>query len=87
MTDDEFVVKMNDSNTTFEERMELLKPLADKTRETFDAIKELRKTPARTRAEKDALETNIKQLQEQWWTDVKPKFRKAVNENNTKKTQ
>ena len=82
MTDDEFVEKMNDAKTTFDERMELLKPLADRTRGTFDAIKELRKTPARTRAEKDALEAKIKQLQEQWWTDVKPKFRKEVNEKN-----
>lgn len=58
----------------FNQRMEFCKPIADKARETFNTIKELRKTPARTRAEKDALEAKVKQFQDQWWTDVKSDF-------------
>ena len=51
--------------------------VAQKARETFLAIRQLRKTmPQFTRAQKDELETKIKQLQNQWWLDVKDYMRK-----------
>ena len=51
--------------------------VADRARETFMAIRNLRKTmPQRTKAERDALESKIKELQDSWWTEVKPMFRK-----------
>jgi hypothetical protein len=42
------------------------------------AIRNLRKTmPQFTRAQKDALEAEIKKLKDQWWQDVKGKMTNA----------
>lgn len=47
--------------------------IADKARETFLAIKKLRKeTPQFTRVQRDSLELGVKKLQEAWWDEVGP---------------
>lgn len=46
--------------------------VAKKARETFLAIRKLRKTsPQFTRAQKDTLKEEITKLGEQWWEDAK----------------
>lgn len=51
--------------------------VAEKARETFLQIRRIRKTrPNFTRAQKNALEAEIKQLKDQWWQDVKGRMTK-----------
>jgi len=46
--------------------------VAQKARETFLAIRKLRKMmPRFTRAQKDELQAKTKELQDQWWDGVK----------------
>jgi len=46
--------------------------VAEKARETFLKIRELRKTESQfTRSQKDQLEAKIKKLQAGWWEEVK----------------
>jgi hypothetical protein len=46
--------------------------VAQKARETFYRIRDLRKTePQFTRAQKDELERKIKEEQTKWWEEVK----------------
>ncbi len=55
--------------------------VAQKARESFDVIKNLRKTmPKFTRADKDELERRIKEVKDQWWEDVKPYMVKGIND-------
>lgn len=57
-----------------------VKIVADAARDTFSAIKELRKSmPQRTRAQRDELERRIKELQDRWWQDVSPLMVKNEN--------
>ena len=49
--------------------------VAKKARETFEAIRKLRKTMSQDRKwQKDLLDSEIKKLQDQWWEDVKGYF-------------
>jgi hypothetical protein len=49
--------------------------VAQKARETFEAIRELRKEmPQDRKWQRDKLEVKIKQLQDEWWEDVKQYF-------------
>jgi len=49
--------------------------VSQKARETFNKIRVLRKsTKAFTRAQKDELERQIKELQDQWWTECQESF-------------
>jgi hypothetical protein len=46
--------------------------VAEKAKETFLEIKDLRKTmPQSTRAQKDELEEMIKEAKSRWWDEVK----------------
>ena len=46
--------------------------VASKARITFGEIRKLRKSyPQFTRVQKDKLASEVKQLQDQWWQDVK----------------
>lgn len=60
---------------TKEERESKAKVVAERARETFLRIRELRKnSKAFTRAQKDELEKQIVELQNQWWIDNKELF-------------
>jgi hypothetical protein len=51
--------------------------VADKARETFLKIRELRKTlPKYTSAQRKELEDKIKASQDEWWEEVKEYMRK-----------
>ncbi len=54
--------------------------VAQKAKETFLHIRELRKThPMRTKAERDNLKNKIKELQDKWWKEVNPYMQKDEN--------
>ena len=54
--------------------------VAQKGRETYLAIRELRKTlPQYTRGQKDELTRREKELQDKWWEEVKPYMRSEGN--------
>ena len=49
--------------------------IAKKARATYLAIRQLKKnSPTKYKWQRDELESKIKQLEEQWWDDVKGYF-------------
>ena len=55
--------------------MESHDTIAKKARATYLAIRQLRKdSPTKYKWQRDELEAKVKQLEEQWWDDVKGYF-------------
>jgi len=51
--------------------------VAQKARETFEKIREVRKTMQnKFKWQRDELEAKVKELQDEWWMEVKPLMKK-----------